>query len=42
MRDVPVKDLPGVGRVTANKLLHESWVETCGQLQDSVGSIPLI
>ena len=34
MRDVPVKDLPGVGRVTANKLLQESRVETCGQLQD--------
>ena len=33
MRDVPVKDLPGVGRVTANKLQQESRVETCGQLQ---------
>ena len=33
MRDVPVKDLPGVGRVTANKLRQESRVETCGQLQ---------
>ena len=39
MRDVPVKDLPGVGRVTANKLLQESGVETCGQLQGSVWSI---
>ena len=33
MRDVPVRDLPGVGRVTANKLQQESRVETCGQLQ---------
>ena len=39
MRDVPVKDLPGVGRVTANKLLQESRVETCGQLQESVVGI---
>ena len=33
MRDVPVRDLPGVGRVTANRLLQEFRMETCGQLQ---------
>ena len=34
MKNIDVRDLPGVGRVIAEKLKLKHAVETCGQLQE--------